>query len=42
MSGMLNLGPGQTDAASANDLAAGPQMSPTDAYTMFQPSEFVS
>ena len=33
--------PGQS-AVSANDMVSGPQMSDTAAYTMYQPSEFVS
>lgn len=39
--GLVNAAPGQS-AASANDLTSGPEMTPTQAYTMFQPSEFVS
>lgn len=36
----MAMAPGQS-AASANDLAAGPQMTATEAYTMYQPSQFV-
>jgi hypothetical protein len=39
--GLVSPGPAQS-AASANDLATGPQMSDTASYTMFSQSEFVS
>jgi hypothetical protein len=38
---IVNPGVG-TSAVSPDSLAAGPQMTPTDAYTMFSQSEFVS
>jgi hypothetical protein len=41
MSGLVNAGPGQS-AVSANDVATGPQMSDTEAYTMYAHNDFVS
>jgi hypothetical protein len=40
--GLINPGPGQTGATSANDTATGPSMSDTEAYTMYATSDFVS
>lgn len=39
--GMVGAGPGQS-AVSANDVATGPAMSDTAAYTMYSGSDFVS
>ena len=41
-SSLLQQAPGVSQATSGNDLAAGPQMTTTEAYQMFGHSDFVS
>lgn len=41
-SSLTQQAPGVSQATSANDLAAGPQMSATEAYSMFGQSDFVN